>query len=167
MVAGGALYAQSMVSGFAAHATYWEGARPTIQVSVSHSLAEDRVVQVELIRPEGGSVPASRLNTETVTETRTVTGDGSGAYSGGGVGFGFGTGGYSGGGVGVGFAIPLFGGGRATTTETITKEVRTEAEIEVPDVRDYRINWSFYKIRIEVARADGRIESAVIGAPRP
>ncbi len=166
---GGTLYAQTMAPGFDATATYWAGPPPAVKVSISHDLPEDRISDVELVLPEGGSVRAERLDTDTVTETRTVTSDNYGASPGAGVGFGFGTGGYSGGGVGIGFGFPIFGGGSrtTTTTETVTKEIRTEAEIEIQDSRDYDINWSFYKIRITIARANGGFDNVVIGAPRP
>ncbi len=168
----GPLSAQSMVPGFIANSTYWEGTPPRIQVTVTNSLAADRVTGVELVMPEGGFVSAPRLSTDTVTETRTVQSD----YYGGGpsVGLGFGVGsggwghGYGGSGVGIGLGFPIGGGGGGTTTtETVTKEIRTEAELMVPNAQDYAINWSFYKIRINVTRPDGRIDTAVIKAPRP
>jgi hypothetical protein len=165
------LSAQSMVPGFVASATYWQGPPASVQVSISHSQAQDRVTAVELVLPEGGIVAADQLNTDTVTETRTVTTDdyGGGPSLGVGVGGGSWGNGWSGGwgGVGIGFGFPLGGGGQTTTTETVTKEIRTDAAIKIPDPRDYKINWSFYSIRVTMTRADGTSDVAVVGPPRP
>lgn len=156
--------AQAPVPGWNASSAYWEGEPPRIQVTVRHSSERDRVTRVELVSPEGDIIATERIDSQTFTET---TG---GSYSPGpSVGIGIGGYGGSGGatvGTGIGLGFPL-GGGGSSGGQTVFKERRADAEIVLSNASHYRINWSFYKIRITVERDDGTRNVAVIEAPRP
>ena len=148
--------------GFFVTSTYDDAAPDTIRVSIGHAAPRDRVTAVELVLPTGETVLAHRLDTETVTERRTYNSGYGGTSVGIGIGFG---GGYGGGGFGgIGFGFPIGGGG---STETVVTEVRTEAEITVPDPADYRANWAAYKIRVTMTDAAGATDTTIIGPPRP
>jgi len=167
-VASGAMAAmaqQSPVPGWSASTTFVDGDPPEILVAVRHVSVRDRVTAIELRAPDGRNILAHVLETEVVTER--VAGPGYGGPTIG-IGIGGGYGGYSGGGhvgggIGFGFGIPLGG----YPEETVASEIRSEGSIVVPWAENYRINWSFYRIRITVTRDDGTVQVAVLEAPRP
>jgi len=149
--------------GYFLTSTYVDGPPAAIRVSVDHGGPQDRVSAVELIQPDGGVVLAHRHDTETVRETRAADPGYSGSAVGVGGGFGVGSGGFVG--TGFSFGFPLGGGGGPA--ETVVKEIRTTAEIEVPDRDDYRANWRAYKIRVTMNRGDGATDITSLGPPQP
>ena len=95
-------------------------------------------------------------------ETRAVDPGYGGSAFGIGGGVGVGSGGFFG--TGFSFGFPIGGGGSA---ETVIREIRTTAEIEVPDPDDYTANWRAYKIRVTMNRGDGSTDITALGPPQP
>jgi hypothetical protein len=162
LVAGCASEPPPAAAGYFLTSTYYDGPPAIIRVTVDHGGARDRISAVELIRPDGGVVLAHRHDTETVRETRGADPGYSGSAVGIGGGFGIGSGGFFGSGFSFGF--PIGGGGAA---ETVTREIRTTAEIDVPDRDDYRAHWRAYKIRVTMNRGDGTTDITTLGPPPP
>lgn len=116
-----------------------------------------------LVAPDGTEIAAFQIDRE--RETATGGNSGSGMDWGMGTGVAVGTGGSSGVGVGVGIGFPIAGGGNADPS---TIRYRTEAQIRVPDMPEYRANWQDWVLRIHLPKDELWTERTIeLPAPEP
>jgi len=115
-----------------------------------------------LVAPDGTEIAAFLIDRE---RTDYAGNSGSGMGWGIGTGVAVGTGGSSGVGVGVGIGFPIAGGGNADPS---TIRYRTEAQIRVPDMPEYRANWQDWVLRIHLPKDELWTERTIeLPAPEP
>jgi hypothetical protein len=116
-----------------------------------------------LVAPDGSEIAAFLIDRE---RTDYAGNGGSGMSWGVGTGVAVGTGGSSGVGVGVGIGFPI--GGGSTTDDPSTIRYRTEAQIRVPDMTEYRASWQDWVLRIHLPKDELWTERTIeLPAPEP